>query len=556
MTPGGASQVSDADIRDYLAQIAKSNVLGRSPRKAALIEYLLRTELAGQGDMLKAYTIGLDVFDKPSDFDPSTDSSVRVELGRLRTAIALFEAGEFATSTLCVELPVGTYRPKITFRDAAHHTEAENASERPSVNLLSPRGLLALAVCAIAVIWISMTLLVRPQNHDNAAEVYPISLSVPDFSDSALGKEIARIVKGSFANNPTVKILDVNAPSKIDDSFILRGRVIERDGFSSVSATLADLTTNQTVWTHSFTLQNGDDLETTLQSQLNGELYTRLFGAAKRSLERRDPADLTAAQLFILATWVSGPAQSNLDWEVKRVELMKKALEREPEFGPAHSVLADKYGFLANMDANWDTPEILKLSEFHAARGVELSPLDANVMFNVAQSHWHAGRHTQSQRMFQRVTELDAGNSLARFFSNVVPYWCADVPQDVMDWAVKYDQQLSSDDPIRWIVLTWIAKLHANRGEYDLGLRAATMASEIFQVGYTYMEKAMLLNKLGQPDAAANIIVGQRQDWPGADAAHYATSTIPRLCQEQSNPKPFQAGYADLSNALAAKGVK
>ncbi len=270
-------------------------------------------------------------------------------------------------------------------------------------------------------------------------------------------------------------------------------------------------------------------------------------------LEKRDVATLTPEQLFILGTWVSGPAVGTLKWETERVTLMKLALDQDPDFGPAHSVLADKYGFLANVHPDWDTQENLNLSRYHAERAIELSPLDSNTMFNVAQSYWHLGRHTDSQRIFHRVTELDNSNSLARFFSRLMPYWCADVPDDAMQWALNFDANLSRDDPIRWIVLTWIATLHTNRNEYDLALQAITDAAQIFQVGYTYMAHAMLLVQAGQPDAARAVIQHQRSNWPGITTEHYAGSTVPRLCSEQPSADRFINDYTKLTAALGAQ---
>jgi hypothetical protein len=92
--------------------------------------------------------------------------------------------------------------------------------------------------------------------------------------------------------------------------------------------------------------------------------------------------------------------------------------------------------------------------------------------------------------------------------------------------------------------------MHTNRGEYDLALDAITKAAKIFQVGYTYMAHAMLLNKAGWPDAAAAIIRRQREHWPLIGAERYGSSTIPRLCLEQPSPEKFIADYAELTEAV------
>lgn len=543
--------IDDQNIRDYINQVRASNALGRSKRRLALLEYILRSEASGEGEKLKAYSIGVDVFAKSGDFDPTTDSSVRVEIGRLRTAIALFEASEHATSALQVEIPVGSYRPQITMRGVSDVEASTPKSRRSKV----PVGLLAM-VCVGAVVWALIAGFDVLNEDDTETYSQPITLIVEDFSGDGLGKEISILVKDSFANSPVVRILDREVDGSKDGLFVVRGGVTPNNGFSWVRAELADRKTNQIVWNQFFQLKDGADFRSEIDSRLNGELETRLLGSAKVLLEKRDPFDLSPEQLFVLATWVSGPAENSLEWETERVRLMKIALEKAPDFGPAHSVLADKYGFLANVYPDWNTAESLELSRFHAAKAAELSPLDANVMFNVAQSYWHAGRHMESQRVFKRVTELNSGNSLARFFARVVPYWCDEVPDDVMSWALDFDNRLSRDDPIRWIVLTWIATLHTNRREYERALQAASDAAQIFQVGYTYMAHAMLLNKLGRPDEAAAIIRRQRRNWPKIGAAHYSDATIPRLCAEQAFPDRFIADYAELTRAMDGRLVE
>lgn len=554
---------TEADVRAYLDRLGESGVLGRSTRRPALLEYLLLAELNGDGGSIKAYSIGVDIFDKPEDFDPTTDSSVRVEVGRLRTSLALFEASDFADTRLLVNIPVGTYRPEITLRDpellsTPSHPDTHGTRPQPLGQPTTPGrrsgrvywvtflfALIALGLSGFAALnWLTEAPVSGP----------PIRLVVDEFEGKVAGRELSTLVKDGFSNIEVVSVGNIDKLLPGIDYFGVTGNVTDLFGVVRVGVELENLKTDEVVWSHVFDLDPDKDLKEEIDTKLNGELETRLIGAAKRLLERRDVNDLTPEQLFVLGTWISGPAISSLAWETERVRIMTLALAKNPEFGPAHSVLADKYGFLANMHPDWDTKENLDLARYHAERAIELSPLDANAMFNVAQSLWHTGRHAESSRVFRRVTELDGGNALARFFARVVPYWCGQVPDDVMAWAVAFDQSLSQDDPIRWIVLTWISTLHTNRGEYDLALEAVTEATRIFQVGYTYMLHSMLLNKAGEPKAARAVVERQLVNWPGIDAVHYVGSTVPRLCLEQDSPTAFLADYSELGVAL--EGLK
>lgn len=78
---------TDADALEFVKRVEDSKVFGRSSRRPVLLEHLLKSETARKGKNLKAHSIGLDIFQKDVDFDPSTDSIVRAEMGRLSASI-------------------------------------------------------------------------------------------------------------------------------------------------------------------------------------------------------------------------------------------------------------------------------------------------------------------------------------------------------------------------------------------------------------------------------------------------------------------------------------
>lgn len=539
--------------------------MGRSTRRVELLEYLIRSEVDGDGDKLKAYVIGLDVFGKLEDFDPANDSIVRVEIGRLRTALALFEASEHATSSILVDIPVGTYRPILSRRAVVlerARIDGESIPDRAPVDETGEETLetdlgrkrsIPVVVAALLFVVVCGVLISNFIGKHGASEIsrYPVLLTVEQISGDELSRSVTSLLKSNFASSSVVKVLETDEDKPGATRFKIKGFVERSVGKVSITIELTNISDNSVEWSRTFVLDDqfaiDGDLEAALNRTVVGELQTRLLGAAKRSLEIRDPTELSAEQLFLLATWVSGPAESSMKWETERVYLMNLALEKKAEYGLAHSVLADKYSFLANVYEPWDTRENRELAIFHAQRAEALSPLDSNAMFNVAQSYWHAGKMAKSQRIFKRVTELDPANSLAQFFSVLVPYWCGSVPDDIMKFAIDFDDHLSADDPIRWIVLTWIATLHANRGELELALKAATDAAQIFQVGYTYMVHAMLLNRLGRLEEAIDVLKRQEYNWPGVSPKHYSEATVPRQCQEQQTPEDVIANYKMLA---------
>ncbi|WP_298975251.1 hypothetical protein [uncultured Roseobacter sp.] len=541
------------DVDAYIERIRASGAMGKSERRLRLLEHLAKAEVLDKGDQLKAYTIALDIFDKSEDFDPSTDSIVRVEVGRLRTAIAVFEASTFADTDIRIDIPVGTYRPSITHR--ATYTPTAQIAAEPRATRQRKSNWWTVAVTAIAttLLWIGWLEFYAPRQ-DPAENAIAVQIDDLKGSDQS-GQQAGLILRRVLARNKAITVLSAPEDAKLHPhaEFVLRGAILEVDDQKQASVELINAQTSRTVWAKSVALQNGERLEETLAKTIGNELRVRLFGVTKNVLEGRDPNRLSPEQLFVMATWVPGPATNAVEWELERIELMQMALEKSPEFGAAHSVLADKLAYLANVYGPSDTPALRDQAHWHAQRALELAPLDPDVMFNVAQSQWHSGHIHDSEQTMRRVVALDRSHDLARFLALVIPYTCRVAPDDTLAEAIGFDANLSPDNPIRWLTLTWIAWLHLHREEYSAALEAETEAALIFQIPYTFMRRAVLLNKLGRPDAAADVIRSQQVNWPDISPEHFAKVTIPRLCSEEDSAAPFIENYVTLAKAMTPR---
>ncbi len=549
---------SQTDLEQYLDSVLRAGVFEADSRLHRLLAHVLEREIAGEGASLKAYSIGLDVFDKPADFDPSADSSVRVAAGRLRTALKLFENSEYANTAWQVELPVGTYRPAISERalnqtDApSSQTFAETSSATEQIPPKRPPAMAlyaaVFAVCAIAAA-IGYLLFV-----DRATVKRSVDLDIAMFGgDPQLANTTSTALRRALSRSQAISVLPLNADpaAAAGVDFRLDGTATRTtDDQARLAIELTSQSNNRIVWATSLDFEINDQLQESVAQTVGSELRVRVFGASKEQLADRDPETLTAEQLFIMATWVPGPAINSVDWELERVRLMRIALEKDPGFGAAHSVMADKLAYLANVYGPSNTEELNSAAIFHARSAMELSPLNADVMFNVAQAFWHSGMINESAAVMRRVVELDPSHDLARFLSNMIPHTCAEPPEATIAWARNFDSRLSADNPIRWLTLTWIAWLYANRGDYDEALKWEERAALVFEIPYTFMRHAMILNELGRADDAASIIEAQQRNWPDIDPQHFANVTYPRLCSETPEAADFVARYERLAATL------
>ncbi|HEX3353535.1 MAG TPA: hypothetical protein VHS34_11985 [Terriglobales bacterium] len=148
----------------YLAQIDRlvnSHVLHGSESLCKLLRYLAEHALDHPGSPLKEYQIATEVFGRSPSFDPQSDSTIRVQAGRLRLKIAEYYSSEGGDDPIQVEMPKGTYvvsfhrrEPNAT-RQLASVPGAEQAAAEQKTDLnqklaLVLGGLLILAVIAIA----------------------------------------------------------------------------------------------------------------------------------------------------------------------------------------------------------------------------------------------------------------------------------------------------------------------------------------------------------------------------------------------------------------------
>jgi len=104
-------------VQEELRRILASPTFLNARRPSQFLRFIVEGTLAGE-ERLKEYLIGVEVFDRPQDYDPKDDPVVRIEAGRLRKKLAEYYSGSGANDTLIIELPKGGYVPVFYERPA------------------------------------------------------------------------------------------------------------------------------------------------------------------------------------------------------------------------------------------------------------------------------------------------------------------------------------------------------------------------------------------------------------------------------------------------------
>ena len=94
-----------------------SQIFSEAPLLARLLKYLCNNHLSEDKRILNEYRIGVEALGRPADFDPAKNSSVRVEMHRLRQRLRKYYETEGADHALRITLIEGKYELQFLRRE-------------------------------------------------------------------------------------------------------------------------------------------------------------------------------------------------------------------------------------------------------------------------------------------------------------------------------------------------------------------------------------------------------------------------------------------------------
>ena len=372
-------------VRDSLNTILASDPFLRSPRMAGLLKHIVETDLAGQADTLKGYDIGVAVFDKPVDFDPSTDTLVRVETARLRRMLQNHYLHDDGRTTVEITVPKGGYRPAYAYCDGAE----EIVASVTEANL--PLG---------------------PTVVVNAVQV------LSDDSGDVLAKGFSHEIRHQLARFSELLVVSASHSDSVDDAnashFTVDGRITIDDDGLRVSLKLTDNTTSRMVWSDDFESARdaGDlaNLVTTAAERLVSQM-AHTYGPIARQLARdtqtRPASSWSAWECVVEAH----DYRARLTTAERNAQLMARVtdlLADAPNDAKLWAVRCDLeldahlYHFpTAQRPFDWDQ---LRRRAEHA---VSLDPFEINALTGLAMVLWLIGEVDTSFKVYEQALETN-----------------------------------------------------------------------------------------------------------------------------------------------------
>ncbi|MGE0483452.1 MAG: tetratricopeptide repeat protein [Gammaproteobacteria bacterium] len=518
--------MDDSAVHEQLARILASPQFADAPRQQRLLRYLVECSLAGETERLKGYTLGVDVFDRAPDFDPSVDAIVRVEAGRLRAKLRDYHDGPGAGDALRFELPKGAYVMRFERNDA------------------SPAAAPATAPPA------------------NSIAVLPVVCLSPDPAQVCIADGMTDAIINHLGRNPALRVTSFTSVMRYRESgrplaemaaelgvrYVYEGTYLPLGDRFRLTAQLIEAAPDLHVWADAYERPLADMLRA--QDEVARAIGTTLA----RTIGRDGGSDLGVAA----ATANPAAIEAVLQGRRHRMQLteqgldqavtwFERALEIDPAYSAAYAGIAGCYCSYGTYGLELRAPhEVLPYGMRLAERAIELDPdsVEGHAFLGIMKLKygwdWPGARAE-----FERALVLNPSDVRA-----LVQYALYHESLGDFDMAIEYAERAYRVDPFNKGVLMNRAWQYHQAGDFHRALNHAGQLAEAepgFWGGHWVRGHVLReLGRLAEACAALEIAV----DLPGGHTL--PLESFGHCCAVAGDEARARAALAEL-DALAAQ---
>jgi hypothetical protein len=116
-------------VQQQVERLLASPLFHASKRYPSFVRFVVARVLNGQTDQLKERILGVEIFDRPADYDTNTDPIVRVTAAEIRKRIEQYYQDPQHSQEIRLFLPAGSYAPQFSWPG---HPTGFDGSELPS----------------------------------------------------------------------------------------------------------------------------------------------------------------------------------------------------------------------------------------------------------------------------------------------------------------------------------------------------------------------------------------------------------------------------------------
>lgn len=548
---------SDEAVRAEAKKITASPGFASAERMRKFIDFVVNKTLDGEAENLKEYLIGVEVFGRV-DFDPRTDTIVRVEARRLRRKLDEYYGSEGRLDPVLITLPLGSYVPVFEMRSVAV-PQASPVGRRSVVVTL---GVLVALVVALGAF-------LQLRRRTVPAAPLTASIAVLPFLDMSESKDQEFLCDGlseelinALTAVPNLKVAartsSFRYKGKADDvrrigadlgvEHIVEGSIRTSGKRVRVTAQLIRVSDGYHIWSREF------DREFTQIFSVQEELARAVAASVGAELDAGGivvrPGNAEAYRLYLQGRQHLRLFQAPST--ARAISYFEQAIVSDPSFAPAYAGLADSFVQMAIYGAA--PSESMEKARQAAMKALSLAPnsVEAEAVLGEV-SAFYDWDWTACERHFRRAIDNQPNyvNAHWQFATTCL------APQGRLDEALEEARRAALLDPLSPLTHAMVGATLWYRREYEPALieldRASGLDPSYFQAS---LFKTFVHLSQGRVDLVAAL--NGPSEWQvyvqaklGQKAGAHAE--IERRIAESRNKIAIAGGYAGLGepdNAL------
>lgn len=219
--------------------------------------------------------------------------------------------------------------------------------------------------------------------------------------------------------------------------YVLDGSIRKQSNGVSVNAELVEAETEHTMWAEQFDLSHDNALraQANIVTEIVATLNVVVGEEELAAIRSRPTSDLNAYHLYMRAE-----AASQLVTRAGRaeaVELLKQAVERDPDYLAAHFELSGRYLSLYRFGGAEDPEEAVRLARWHAKRALEINRSDYRGHFRLGMLHLFADHdHELALAAFTRAIKENPNDADVLYNMGFLRALMGK-PQEAIEWNDK-----------------------------------------------------------------------------------------------------------------------
>jgi TolB-like protein/Tfp pilus assembly protein PilF len=489
-------------VLHHLKRIVASPSFITSPQLCRFLRFVVAREVGGQGDQLKEYSVGLEVFGKDASFDPRIDPVVRTEARRLRHKLAEYYDNAGQSDEVEIDLPKGGYRPVFSLRPVAPSLPT---SEPISAGFLRLKSLiiaaLLLAAAIAGVYWLAMrskpssavsplpSIAVLPLENlssDPEQEYFSDGMTDELITDLAKIRGLRVISRTSVLRFKKGKRPLAEIAQQLGVDYVVEGTILPAGDRMRITAQLIAARNEHHVWAESYQRNRGDalalqgEVARTIAAQIN----IRVTPQEQGRLSSR-PVQHEAQEHYLKGRFYWHSRDPEL--VQKSVEYFNQAIARDPGYALAYAGLGDAYQVIASRGGGL-LNDNLERARTAAKKAIEL---DGNLgeahacLGGIYISDWN---WQDAEREFRKAIELSPSYPTAHS-------WYGDLLGDLgrTEESLAEARRALELDPLSPGANSFLGVALFNAKQYDPAIRQLQQTVEAFprmMVAHLYLSLA------------------------------------------------------------------